>query len=353
MKKVLPLLCILVNLGAFAQAPLSVFDSIGQAHAKLRNFSGTILLAQEGQVTYEASFGQADLVIGTPNTLDTQYPIASVTKLFTALVIMQLVEEGKLNLHTPVAQILPAWDISHSEYITPHHLLLHASGLKKESDRTYRKPLTSTEMLSKALSKSYVSTDFEQFRYNNVDYLLLGQVIEEVTGKPWADQVQERILTPLKMGQTGFHQAGNHPEGLVKTYSQSRAGTLKSDPVIYWQNFYAAGNMYSTAQDLLKLHVALGSEQLLSNESKETLYKMHPEWGCPAYSVWTYKYPFVASKPRLMERRGGILGANCVLVRGLEEDFALIILSNNSAFNPDSFGDPTNLREALLMAAFE
>jgi hypothetical protein len=106
--------------------------------------------------------------------------------------------------------------------------------------------------------------------------------------------------------------------------------------------------MYSTSTDVLKLDLALYGDELLGEESKSAMYTSYPEYNYAGYSVWTYRYPYCDAKPLLMERRGSILGANVVMVRFLESRHSLIILSNNDRFNPDSFGDSENLREALI-----
>ena len=88
---------------------------------------------------------------------------------------------------------------------------------------------------------------------------------------------------------------------------------------------------------------------LLSEASKKLMFTSYPEYNYTGYSVWTYNYPFVDTQPKIMERRGGIFGSNSVLVRKLDLNHTIIILSNNNRFNPDSFGDPSNLREALII----
>lgn len=107
--------------------------------------------------------------------------------------------------------------------------------------------------------------------------------------------------------------------------------------------------MFSTAEDLLKLDQALYTDALLSPAGKGLMFTSYPEYNYSGYSVWTYNYPFAESKPKMMERRGGILGANSVLIRLLDTKRTVIILSNNNRFNPDSFGDVQGLKEALMI----
>ncbi|MAZ37854.1 MAG: hypothetical protein CL842_10430 [Crocinitomicaceae bacterium] len=95
--------------------------------------------------------------------------------------------------------------------------------------------------------------------------------------------------------------------------------------------------MFSTAEDLLKLDQARYGDELLSRKSKELMFKSYPEYNYSGYSVWTYNYPFTPSKPKVMERRSGILGANSVLIRFLDTNKTIIILSNNNQIQPGFF----------------
>ena len=151
------------------------------------------------------------------------------------------------------------------------------------------------------------------------------------------------------MRNTGFLKKDTYPENYAYTFSYDDAGIRQADPLFFIENFYAAGSMYSTAEDLLKLDQAMYSDILLSEKSKELMFTSYPEYNYSGYSVWTYKYPFVDSQPRIMERRGGILGSNSVLIRMLDTNRTIIILSNNNKFNPDSFGDTEGLKEALMI----
>lgn len=340
---VLLLLCILW-FGTFLSAQI---DSTVQAYLAEHSFSGTILVADPDSVLYQQSFGQAYRQQGIPIENDYHYSIASVTKLFTAICILRLREGGSLRLEDPVSRLLPELSIPNGDQITVHHLLLHLSGLPNEPDRLYRahlSPVAFTKEVLKARSKNTLG----QFNYNNLDYVLLGLIIEQQTTKAWSEVVKEQILDPLGLQQTGFLEYGYYPDRFAYTYSAKKNGTLVQDPLFAIENFYAAGCMYATATDLLKLDRALYTDKLLSSESRALLAKSYPEYNYAGYSVWNYPYPFLEPAPTIMERRGMILGANVVLVRLTDQHRTIIILSNTNQFNPDSFGDPTNLREALI-----
>ena len=150
------------------------------------------------------------------------------------------------------------------------------------------------------------------------------------------------------MDHSGFLEYVHYPTDFAYSYQVSKKGEFRKDPAFHIENFYAAGSMYATASDLLKFEQALYGGTLLTEKSKRKLSTSYPEYNYTGYGVWNYPYPFLENQPTIMERRGGILGANSVLVRLTDNNQTIIILSNNNAFNPDSFGDPENLREELI-----
>ena len=320
-------------------------------HVEKNHFSGTILVAKEGKPIFHESYGLG--YQKTPDTLENHYhfSIASVTKLFTAILVLQLVDTEKIDLYRPVVEYLPQFINQIPELVTPHHLLMHLSGLPNEKRKIYRHSLSPTEIASQTLSNASKAT-FNSFNYNNLDYVLLGLLIEKVSETSWKEAITEHILRPLQMDETGFLAYGDYPSSFGYTYSYKKPNNPVQDPLFYIENFYAAGSMYATSEDLLKLDQALYRNQLLTETGLELLSKSYPENNYAGYSVWNYQYPFVDSQPTIMERRGGILGANVVLVRLTDSNDTIIILSNNDQFNPDSFGDAGNLREGLIRALF-
>jgi CubicO group peptidase (beta-lactamase class C family) len=355
------LLLILFSLGYVGSVLSQVRDSTVIDESKIsktvenyinqNSFSGTILVAKNSRTIFHKSYGLA--YRSTPDTIQNQYrySIASVTKLFTSIRILQLQEEGTLSLDKPVVDYLPDFKAQIPEQVTLHHLLLHTSGLPEEKDRVYQHKYKPADMAREVLSYKSKNT-FGQFNYNNLDYILLGLVIENLKGQIWEKEIEEAILTPLNMNSSGFLSYGYYPRNFAYTYSKRWNG-LKQDPLLYIENFYSAGSMYSTTSDLLKLDQALYSNQLLTDEGLKLLAKSYPEHNHAGYGVWNYKYPYANGKPTIMERRGKILGANVVLVRLTDENYTIIILSNDNRFNPDSFGDDNNLREILIRKLYE
>lgn len=344
------IILILFSLPLFlrAQAIQEQIKAVVQEHVDHHQFSGTVLVADQGNTIYQEAFGKTRLKGGNAINNQSVFGIASITKMLTAIRILQLVEEGKLNLEDNLAQLLPDLAIPKNKKITVHHLLLHISGLPNESNLIYLEKKNPVEFIEQMLAQKEKSAGFGKYNYNNVDYVLLGILIERLTQKSWTDNIKEQFIEPLNLENTGFLAKGNYPKNFAYPYQFNQTGDSIQDPEFHIENFYAAGSMYSTTADLLKLDQAMYGDQFLTEASKVKMFKSYPAYNYTGYSVWTYRYPFVKSQPQIMERRGGILGANVVLIRLLESQQSIIILSNNNAFNPDSFGDENNLREALI-----
>lgn len=326
-------------------------DSLVSYEVENRAFSGVVLVARQGKTILHRADGLANHQTNQPIDQDTRFCVASVTKLFTAVAILQLQEEGKLALTDKLGQYLPELDVPNDGEITIADLLLHNSGLPSEKSSIYLNPTRPVEYVRQTLRRR-AKSKYGDYNYNNLDYVLLGMIIEKLRTTSWQKVISDNILEPAGLTNTGFLAKGEYPENYAETYTTGKYGKLQKDPVFYVENFYSAASMYSTAGDLLLLDQALNTNMLLSEISLKVLGQEFPENNYAGYSVWNYRYPFVAAQPKVMERRGGILGANVVMVRLPEESSCIIILSNTDAFNPDSFGDPQNLREALLRALY-
>lgn len=349
MNKILAIIAALFLLGSHSGAQVNTdpIDRIVRLAAANDNFEGTVLVADKGKVIYHQSFGFKDDDERLPVENDTRFGIASITKMLTAIITLQLSEEGKFEITDSLEALLPQLNIPNAANITVHHLLLHISGLPNEDDEIYRQSKSTQEFVAETLSNE--PSSLGEFNYANLDYVLLGLIIEKFDGLPFELSVQQRILNRCAMTQTGFLQKGDYPQNFAYSHSYHDDEIRQADPLLFIENYYAAGAMYSTAEDLLKLDQALYGPKLLSEESKKLMSTSYPQYNYSGYSVWTYNYPFAESKPKIMERRGGILGANSVLIRMLDTNKTIIILSNNNQFNPDSFGDTQSLKEALMI----
>ncbi len=237
-----------------AQVNTAPLDSIVQNAVRNDLFEGTVLVAGAGEVIYHKSFGFTDADKTIPIENSTHFSIASITKMITAIIIMQMVEEAKFKLSDNLKTLLPEFEIPNYDKITVHHLLLHISGLPNENDEIYTRSGSPQEFVKKTLENS--PNEFGEFNYANIDYVLLGLIIEKYNQTSWEKAVQTRILDRASMTKTGFLAKGHYPDNFAYTFSYDDDDTRNADPSLYIENYYAAGCMYSTAEDLLRLDQA-------------------------------------------------------------------------------------------------
>jgi D-alanyl-D-alanine carboxypeptidase len=321
-----------------------------QDYARAHNFDGTILIQQRGKRIYQKSFGIADRAFNIPIKNDTRFKVASITKAFTAVLILQLCEQGKIALDQPIKTYLPDYTGEGADKIKVHHLLNHTSGIPNidqgltsydESRRRgidhYQKVYTPDELIRKFCRGKLVREPGKAFDYNNADYMLLGKILEKITGKPYEQVLREQILLPLGMRDSGLLHQHDIVAKLSPTYFR-RDGTtiLENEMPAYIENWYAAGAMYSTAPDLLRFANALFGGRLLKPESLDRM--LTPGLDDYGYGVWIPTWEVGNGKKiRVVFRPGGIMGANSMLVHNLDDDTTIILLSNTNRTKLDDF----------------
>ncbi len=323
-------------------------DSFIAAYAEEHNFNGSILIQKKGAVSFAKRFGLAVRPFKVPNTNETKYKIASITKAFTSVLILQLQEQGKIDLNKPIRTYLPDYAGEGADKVTIHQLLNHTSGLAnidtvknvetavKSGIPLYQTPYTSDQLLAKFCSGALVNVPGKVFDYNNADYIVLGKIIERLYGATYEQVLKERILQPLKLGNTGMLRQSDVIDALADTYFfREDLNAIVNDLPVYPENWYAAGAMYSTVNDVLAFSNALFGLKLLK---KETLALMiTPGLDDYGYGVWAYETKVGGKKYRVVKRPGRIMGAQSQLYHFLDEDVTIIILSNTGTTDLDEF----------------
>jgi D-alanyl-D-alanine carboxypeptidase len=317
-------------------------------HARENGFSGTILVAKGNRTAYLKSFGLADRAFSVPARIDSRYRVASITKLFTATLILKLAEEGKLDLTAPISRYLPLYPGEGADRVTIHQLLNHTSGIAQfdriasleqaltEGVPQYQRPQTPESLLKYCCSGPLAHPPGTVFDYNNADYVVLGRIIEAVTGNSYARELEGRILRPLRLANTGIARQESITPGLAPTYywRGEPAGWMNDLPV-YFQNWDAAGSLYSTAGDLLTFANALYGGHLISRQSLALLLK--PGLDDYGYGLWSYRVTIGGRSHRVAKRPGSIMGANAQLYRLLDDDVTIVILANTNRTDLDVF----------------
>ncbi|MBC6988846.1 serine hydrolase [Hymenobacter sp. BT491] len=294
-------------------------------------FSGAVLVAEKGKVIFSKGYGLANREWNLPNTPDTKFRIGSLTKQFTSMLVMQLVEKGQLRLDGHISDYLPDYPKVTGDNITLHHLLTHTSGIPSYTGlprfvaETSIRPTTPTAFWSTFANLPLEFEPGSKFHYSNSGYFLLGAIIEKVTGKSYAQVLQENILRPLHMDNSGYDLPGTVLVKRAAGYQKTPAG-FENAPYLDMTVPYAAGSLYSTVEDLYKWDRALDSDQLLSAASKALMFK--PFLNNYGYAWMTARGVLGKDTLTLVEHNGGINGFGSLLTR-IPQDQSLIVVLDN------------------------
>ncbi|MFD2933115.1 serine hydrolase [Spirosoma flavum] len=340
--KLIPLTLIAILLATsaiFAQSKSAKIDALIQQYVANRQFNGAVLVAEKGQVIFKKGYGMANIEWNIPNAPDTKFRLGSITKQFTAMLIMQLVEKGKLKLAGKITDYLPDYPRVTGDKITIHHLLTHTSGIPNYTNvPKFFETMSRDPYTPEAFTKKFADLplDFEpgaKFSYSNSGYFLLGVIIEKVTGKSYAELLKANILTPAQLADTGYDLFSPILPKRASGYEKER-GNYVNAPYLDMSIPYAAGSLYSTVEDLYRWDQALYTDKLLSAASKATMFT--PFLG--SYEEgFGYAYGWIVGKAKVGERKdsllliahgGGINGFNTLISRAPQDKQLVVLLSN-------------------------
>ncbi len=241
-------------------------DAYLRAQARVNGFSGTVLLARGGSPILSNGYGWANAEWEVPNTPTTKFRLGSITKQFTATLVLRLQEQKKLTVQDPICTYLApcpdAW-----KPVTIHHLLTHTSGIPSytglpDYQKTMMVPRTIEQMVAVFRDLPLEFAPGEKFKYNNSGYFLLGVIIEKVAGKKYEDALRDEIFAPLGMKDTGYDWSEPLLPRRASGYTR-RGDTWVNAKFLDMQQPYSAGSLYSTVEDLLKWDQALYSDRVL------------------------------------------------------------------------------------------
>lgn len=305
------------------------------------HFNGSVLVAEKGKLIYKNGFGQANKEWNSPNKTNTKHRLASISKQFTAMLIVQLFAKNKLQLDTPITSYLTDYPKATGDKITVHHLLTHSSGLPNfTSFPNYRTIMRKTHSPKELIALfAHLPLDFtpgEQFAYSNSGYVLLGAIIEEITGKSYEQVLQEQIFSPLGMKDTGYESNRTILKNRASGYHRN-ANTFEQSAYIDMTTPYAAGALYSTVEDLFLWDRALYTEKLMPKKYMDLLFeKQMPAWGQHyAYGWEIGKMPIGNTKETVatISHGGSINGFNTQITRFPSQQ-SLVLLLNNTGRAP-------------------
>ena len=350
MLKYLSLVLLFINInGVFSQDKrLEKIDSVVSSWYTNNEFNGNILIAEKGNIIFNKSYGKANEETGEMLNENSQFELASVSKQFTATAVMILKERNQLSLDDPITKYFP--ELVNYNKVTIKNLLNHTGGLpsfeeilQKKLDKTIiqtNKDVVKCLIYTKPLFKAN-----SQFEYSNTGYVLLGQILEKISGKTLNEFLQQNIFEKLGMNRTKIVQRRYKPETLIN-YAYGYVKDLETDKlvlpdnynetkqVIYFDGIYGHSAINSTIMDLYKWDRALYTEQIVSKKSIEEMFstgilnnKKQIEYG----------YGFGINYSQIYNKRvshaGAWPGYETYITRCIDDDKFIVVLINRQEFN--------------------
>ena len=316
-----------------AQDHFTKIDALLKQYYDYGLFNGAVLVSDRGKI-YEKGFGMANREWDISNGPDTKFRLGSITKQFTATLILQLVEQGKIKLDGHITDYLPDYRKDTGDKVTIHNLLTHTSGIPSYTERPdYATDISRNTFTAADFVKKYASGDLEfepgtKFSYDNGGYYILGAIIEKITGKPYEQVLKERIFDPLGMSDTGYDHLETILPKRATGYGKNPTGFVNS-AYVDMSVPYAAGSLYSTARDLYKWDRSLYTDKVLTAASRDLMFK--PNLSNYGYGFAISETPVGNAKIKVISHSGGINGFATLIVRLVDSQSAIILLSNVEA----------------------
>ena len=280
----------------------------------------SIAVFEHGKPVVATGYGLADVEAGAAATADTSYPVASVTKHFTAAAVLRLADQGKLSLDDPLTRFFPD-AVPRIGALTLRHLLDHTSGLTRGGPSPRRAALS---VLRRGGTRRPQGEDWD---YSNYNFALLGLVVEQASGRDYARYVQEELAAPLGLTGTGYCEDGSEVPGRTRDY---QSGPKRLSPTPYWTEakFFAAGGLCSTVRDLVRWEKALEEGRVIS---PAMLQAMRAPASLPDGSEADYGYGTrlgLTGGHRKLGHTGGGQSNKAVLARYPDDDVTVAVLLN-------------------------
>jgi CubicO group peptidase (beta-lactamase class C family) len=328
--------CLLQVSVAKAQDKLSRMEQIIQSSVTGKRFMGSVLVAQNEQVLLDKGYGYANLEWQIPDSPQAKFRLGSITKQFTAACILLLEERGKLKTDDPVKKYMPdapaAWD-----KITIYNLLTHTSGIPSftgfpDYRPTEAQPTTPEKLVARFRDKPLDFQPGEKWSYSNSGYVLLGYLVEKISGQSYKDFVQENIFKPLGMNDSGYDSNSAIILHRAYGYAPGPDGPVNAG-YIDMSIPFSAGALYSTTHDLLRWEQGLFGGKLLSAASlKKMTTPFKQDYAC-GLGVRTVR------GHTEIDHGGGIEGFNTELAYYPDDKLTIVVLANLNGDAPESIAN--------------
>jgi CubicO group peptidase (beta-lactamase class C family) len=303
---------------------------------------GEVLVARDGRIIFEKGYGYAQVESRTPFTDHTRFRIGSITKQFTSAAIFKLAEGGKLSIDDHLSKYIPDWPRGNE--VTLRHLLTHTSGIHDFTAKPgfyehVTEPISMEALVSSFENDPYEFNPGEKYSYCNSGYVLLGHIVEKVSGESYSEYLRNTFFKPLGMKNTGAYRAGMSSLGEAFGYSYTNGTMVRA---VNWDmsKVSTAGELYSTAHDLFLWNEAIFNHRVLSEASLKTAFTIgvlklddptHPEdvgYACG----WTRDW---LNGAREISHGGELWGFGSYLLRLPDYNLTVVVLLNCAPHPPD------------------
>jgi len=341
------ILVFIISISGYSQNFEKEFDLLLNKKYIASGPGATALVAINGKVIYQKAFGKANLELDVNMSLNNVFEIGSITKQFTAVSILMLVEQGKLKLDDDITKYIKDYP-THGHSITIHHLLSHTSGIGSftSSDEWYdnrKKDFTQKELINLFKKLPMPHAPGERYLYSNTGYFLLAAVIEEISNKTYEEFIREYIFKPLEMNHTDYGSRSkiilNRASGYDNVNDKgdekfNKNETVNAEPIsfIHW---HSAGAIVSTVHDLFLWNRAIRNNKLISEENK---IKAFTNYQLKDGKHTNYGYGWAIEDingTSSIEHSGGTFGFRCNSIYLPKEDVFVVVLSNQTYNAPD------------------
>jgi CubicO group peptidase (beta-lactamase class C family) len=322
----LMLLCVAQSRAQGTETLEAKVDAYIKPFVAIKGFSGSVLIARRGDVLVRKGYGMANYESDIPNTPQTKFHIASISKDFTAAAIMLLEERG-LSTTDTLKKYIP--DYPNGDSITIHHLLIHTSGIPninslRDYDAKSRFPQTLDNIIAMFKNLPLEAQPGQRYSYSNSNYNLLAFIVEKVSGQSYGEFLKANIFEPLGMNDTAHD--GN-PAAILPNRASGYAavgfGSLENAPFLDWSIKTGNGSLYSTVDDLYKWDRALYTEKLLKRRTLEKIFTEHIPGVGYGWSIGQ------RGSRKLVNTSGRSPGFQGEIQRYVDDDVCIIVLSNN------------------------
>ncbi len=339
------------------------FDKVVNEELQKIETGATILVSSQGKIIYKKAIGRANIELNVPMQIDNVFKIASITKQFTAIAILQLMEQGKLRLDDEITHFLSDYPVESSK-ITIEHLLTHTSGIQdyasmKDTVQRGKIDFTPIQMIRYFQNEPKRFPPGTRYEYSNSNYFLLGYIIEKITGKTYQQYLEENFFQPLNMSNSYYASDARVIKNRAAGYS-IKEKRIENAEFLSMTGPYAAGGIMSTVEDLFKWNQALYSYKLVKKQTLEkalTRYKLVN--GSEIRYGYGFRFGFIQESPSIWH--GGLINGFMSMAMYLpKEDVFVTVLSNCNNVSPErvtaklaavAIGKPYSYKEIAVVSS--